>query len=315
LIPYSENGACFSTAGRPFRDGDGRLRSSNALIAGGDDGTNPLQQHWSKGVRDLERAYAIDDKNSNKVRASVWTRRALGEHASIASFAAFTIALMSNAAPPSLIRQALSAAQDELRHAEVSFEVASLLTGTTVEPSPLPPSELRFDRNMTALVLGAAREGCVDETLSALLVAAEVDSDLKQTDLHGFSRPLAERSKTIALEEARHSALAWLTVNWVCSTDEEACEIVKKQVLNRERLSDIRVGSLEAQQGWTCIWETLLPRVPAITKKVDPAIGDASSFPSHCCGHTENGAVCAVVMRIISIVVDREGKVETTENS
>ena len=44
-----------------------------------------------------------------------WAHRALGEHASVPAFAAFTVALMSNNAPPSLIQGALTAAMERER--------------------------------------------------------------------------------------------------------------------------------------------------------------------------------------------------------
>jgi hypothetical protein len=137
-------------------------------------------------------------------------RRAAGEHSSIASFAAFTIELMSNQAPLDLIRDSLLAAQDELRHALVSFELASLLTGQTLEPGPLPSSELNFSNNLTTLALAVAQEGCIDETLSALTLAHSVDGttavDLRDGDLLSL---LAEKTSRIPKEEANHAILAW----------------------------------------------------------------------------------------------------------
>ena len=75
---------------------------------------------------------------------SKWAKRALGEHASISSFAAFAIALMSNNAPPELVQDALIASLDEVRHAITAFEVASLFLGRVVEPGPLPASSHKF---------------------------------------------------------------------------------------------------------------------------------------------------------------------------
>jgi hypothetical protein len=72
-----------------------------------------------------------------------------------------------------------SAGRDEDHHAKVSFEVASLLRSAMgegpVQPGPLPPSTHPFESDMTALISGAAKEGCIDETLSALAAAAEAD--------------------------------------------------------------------------------------------------------------------------------------------
>ena len=112
-----------------------------------------------------------------------WTNSAMGEHASVASFVAFSIALTTNGAPSELVEGALNAALDEARHATISFEIASellslLSTGgkrEEVRPGPLPRSEHVFGRNLEVLALAVAKEGCVDETLSALAAAAEVD--------------------------------------------------------------------------------------------------------------------------------------------
>merc|ERR1712127_1071498 len=104
-----------------------------------------------------------------------WTQRALGEHASVASFSAFSIALMTNSAPSDLVDDALKAGLDEVRHARVSFDIASRLTGKEVGPGPLPPSNHQFEHDLEALAFAVAREGCVDETLSAIAAAVEVE--------------------------------------------------------------------------------------------------------------------------------------------
>ncbi len=52
----------------------------------------------------------------------------LGEHASVASFSAFTKALVTNQAPSNLVQDALEAALDEVRHTRTSFDIASKLT-------------------------------------------------------------------------------------------------------------------------------------------------------------------------------------------
>jgi hypothetical protein len=55
----------------------------------------------------------------NNDKAMKWQQQALGEHASIASFNAFSLQLMVNGAPPSLLRAASKAADDEVRHAQM----------------------------------------------------------------------------------------------------------------------------------------------------------------------------------------------------
>lgn len=185
-----------------------------------------------------------------------WTQRALGEHASIASFSAFSIALLTNRAPDHLVRDALLAGLDELRHARVSFEIASLLAGQDVGPGPLPPSKHHFEHDVNALALAVAREGCVDETLSALAAAREADDLTKLlertegrvdrfdgTKYDGVDGQVVERIRDelriIALEESGHSALAWRTLAWICDVDAEACRAVREEVL-RERSLEAR---------------------------------------------------------------------------
>ena len=191
-----------------------------------------------------------NSKYINHHLAEEWTQRALGEHASIASFSAFSIALLTNRAPSSLVQDALLAGLDEVRHARTSFEIASLFGGRDVGPGPLPSSTHEFGEDLTALALAVAREGCVDETLSALVVALEVEELKKYSDngelvvkdgkYANVDAKLTSRIQrelhTIAMEESNHSALAWRTLFWVCSVDSEACNAVKKEVLEEKKL-------------------------------------------------------------------------------
>ena len=184
-----------------------------------------------------------DDNSHDAALGKEWVDRALGEHASIPAFATFVVSLMSNNAPPTLIEEALTAAMDEVRHAKTSFEIASLLLGKIVEPGPLPPSKHQFESNLTTLAISTALEGCIDETLSALIAAYEVDVriDQNQQISDDTKNLLKDKLRTIALEETRHSALAWKTIQWVCSVDDSddgACSAVHESVLNKPDLLD-----------------------------------------------------------------------------
>jgi hypothetical protein len=176
-----------------------------------------------------------------------WTQRALGEHASVASFSAFSIALMTNQAPSDLVSDALKAGLDELRHAKTSFDIASMLAGRDVRPGPLPPSSHEFHGDLRALALGVAREGCVDETLSAFAATFEVDHITEVLDM-GIQDSLysnIERDTLafirdelvkIAMDESNHSALAWRTLNWVCTVDPGACDSAYSDVFEESKL-------------------------------------------------------------------------------
>ncbi|KAL3903200.1 MAG: hypothetical protein SGARI_005481 [Bacillariaceae sp.] len=255
---FGQYESCFrAVEGRPYVDSKG-------------------QHVHAPGVREATAAWSAstDDHVFEKdaVLGKQWLDRAVGEHASVPAFAAFTIALMSNNAPPDLVRDALSAAQDEVRHAETSFEVASLLLGETVEPGPLPPSSLSFEHDITALALAAAKEGCVDETLSALVAGLEVDFQIDESaSLSDATKSvLKEKMRTIALEETRHSGLAWRTVRWACSVDEAACEAVQNEVFDTKyleyafskRFSNFNRNMVKlAKQVWDEVHSTLIPIV------------------------------------------------------
>jgi len=166
----------------------------------------------------------------------------------------------SNNAPSDLVEDALNAALDEVRHAKISFDIASGLVGRELGPGPLPPSSIEFGQDRTALAMAVAREGCVDETLSALAAAAEcelIDGALEKGAARGGKyRGLTDdvlvwiRSelRTIAVDEGNHSALAWRTLGWICSVDAEACEVAKRRVLNEGALTSAfrhRFGDFE----------------------------------------------------------------------
>lgn len=176
-----------------------------------------------------------------------WTKNAIGEHALIASFSAFSIALMTNQAPSDLVEDALKAALEEVRHAKTSFDIASKLTRKELGPGPLPESNHVFAQDMTALAMGVATEGCVDETLSALEAAAEADfidimleNGAAGTKYEDVGKDLLiwirNELRTISSEESGHAALAWRTIGWVCSVDPDACDLVKNEVLNKDEL-------------------------------------------------------------------------------
>lgn len=137
-------------------------------------------------------------------RAARWTEQALGEHASVASFAAFSLQLMVNGAPFSLLAGAAQANADEVRHAELALALASRFAGTEISVGAFPRVAIADLRAQTIGELAEAvlREGCVGETLSVLESARQVDDDagiseIERTVLHGIVR-----------DELKHSALA-----------------------------------------------------------------------------------------------------------
>lgn len=271
VASYPEEMCIQIAEGRPFVDDSGIALKAAAIVFGDDswsswDGENDrMSDEEENQCGEDSKNNATNDHNYLRL-GEEWTQRALSEHSSIASFSAFSIALMTNNAPSSLVEDALKAGLDEIRHAKVSFRIAtSLLSKATstnhvgdkeiyLGPGPLPPSSLSFTQNLTELALSVAKEGCIDETLSALMAAAEAEiirrvlqnrtdhdggttHDGKYSGIEDATLAWMQRElQTIAGEESNHSALAWRTLKWVCDTDEEACHTVLRDVLEVNKL-------------------------------------------------------------------------------
>ncbi|HEU4537511.1 MAG TPA: hypothetical protein VFS00_25505, partial [Polyangiaceae bacterium] len=69
--------------------------------------------------------------------AQHWLDVAALEHASVASFARFTLELLALGAPPALVAEAQRAGLDEVAHAEVAYALASAYAGRRFGPGPL----------------------------------------------------------------------------------------------------------------------------------------------------------------------------------
>jgi hypothetical protein len=133
--------------------------------------------------------------------ARAWAADALLEHASIASFARFSLELLSLGAPASLVESAQRAALDEIGHARSCFALASRFDVRRVGPGPLAMHGLELGRGLAELAVAVFHEGCVGETLAAALARRQlgvaVDEQCRTT------------LREIARDEAEHSLLAW----------------------------------------------------------------------------------------------------------
>jgi hypothetical protein len=146
---------------------------------------------------------------------------ALAEHASVASFSRLALELLALGAPPDLVDDAHAAARDEVRHARLTFGLAS--AGVGVGPGPLPLADLTLAADLVSLAVATAREGCVAETISALQVAEASPADD------------AERAvlAVLARDEARHAAFAWRVLRWAIDAGGEPVRAAVAEVFAR----------------------------------------------------------------------------------
>ena len=155
------------------------------------------------------RARVLDPVMREQI-ATAWARDAAMEHASVASFARFTLELLALGAPADLVMGAQEAARDEIEHARACFAIASRHAGTNLGPGKLDVGGAVPAINIGAVITAAILEGCIGETLSALLAETRL-ARAEDADVRAALRRIAN-------EEARHAELAWSFVGWAIAS-------------------------------------------------------------------------------------------------
>ncbi len=176
---------------------------------------------WSRGER--PDASALSDAARADL-ASFWAHVGLMEHASVASFARFSLQLIAQGAPPALLLAAHEAASDEVRHAEACLALASTYGADAVGPGELPAVLGVETQDLIALAVATASEACIGETLSVVLAAEQ---------LRGATDPAVRRVLSrILRDETRHAALGWDTLRWVLARCPDARDPVARIFAN-----------------------------------------------------------------------------------
>jgi hypothetical protein len=159
--------------------------------------------------------------------AAHWARVGLMEHASIASFARFTLQLLALGAPPELVRDAQEAMGDETEHARLAFGLASAFAGRPLGPGPLAIDRALDGFDLRDFVATLIREGCVGETVAAI--------EAREALEHVTDPAVRAVLETIARDDLRHAALAWQVLGWVVASGRADREIVYGEVLRAVR--------------------------------------------------------------------------------
>jgi hypothetical protein len=191
------------------------------------------------------------DPSTRAALATHWLEVAAFEHASVASFARFTLDLLAIGAPPGLVADTQRAAMDEVEHARVAYALASAYGGRPVGPGLLDVAGVSLAADLRAVVRALVTEGCVGETLGAAeaLALAERVEDPALRAVHA----------RIGADEQRHAELAWRTLAWLVATNADLVDLAEACFVEA-----IDGASIDPA-----------PRAP-----FDPALG-AASAPSH----------------------------------
>jgi hypothetical protein len=165
---------------------------------------------WLTSVASVE----ISDAHTAAFLAQVWLKDGLEEHASVAAFARFTLLLLSVGAPPSLVAESQRASLDEIQHARACFALARRYGKTDVGPARLDIADSIAALSLADITALTVAEGCVGETLGALMAAEQLelatDPDVKRV------------LRRIARDEARHAELAWKFLAWALQAGGES---------------------------------------------------------------------------------------------
>ncbi len=186
VVDHSSEDKCI--VGRPYREGT-TLRMA------------PVALH--------EPAAAAAEPEAAKhraLRARAWAIAGAGEHASVAAFNRLSLQLMSLGAPPHLLAAVQQAALDEVHHATACWDLAKQL-GAEVQVEPFPfGAHVDAQVTLERLAAEGLREGCLAETLGAL-VAEAAAAMTPHTEVRTVLSKLAR-------EEATHAVLSFQIVAW-----------------------------------------------------------------------------------------------------
>jgi hypothetical protein len=146
------------------------------------------------------------DPKTRSALALAWADDARYEHASIASFARLSLELLSVGAPPALLSDAQRALGDEIAHARLAFGLAAAYGGAPVGAGPLDLTGVLPASTLVSVAVAAVREGCIGETIAALIAAEALAVARDPAVISALER--------IARDEADHAASAYRLVAW-----------------------------------------------------------------------------------------------------
>jgi hypothetical protein len=167
--------------------------------------------------------------------ARAWRDDARMEHASVASFARFTLHLLALGAPPDLVIDAQRAGIDEVEHTRLCLAVAASIDGRDLGPDALDVAGSLGAVTLLDALRAAVTEGCVGETFAALTVRRRAELARSEAVRATLAR--------IADDEARHAALSWRFAAWAIARGGDEARAVAAQAFA------VAVASIERSGG------------------------------------------------------------------
>jgi hypothetical protein len=196
---FSNFGSSIETciAGRPLRTASGLARIDAR----------------AREIDDGSRKSATPRRDLLERAGRAWERDAQYECASIPAFLQLAAELLANGAPDDLVDRALSAAEDEMRHAVICARMASRYLGTRVWPAlPATYDEANIEGRATRspdlaqLAIESWLDGCLSEGAAAARAARASHFAVDTAAKNAQAR--------IASDEARHAELGWSILRW-----------------------------------------------------------------------------------------------------
>ncbi len=236
--------------GRPLRADDRSIR---------------IAPHADRTCWHTEEARVLVEPSSEL--SARWLKAALAEHASIAAFSQISLQLLALGAPSSLIEGTHRAALDEVRHAQISFTLASAYaSGAALGPSRLSLAGVSTVQSLRDVAIDALIDGCVGEAASALAMMDDADRE---------SNPnVATLIRNMASDEEGHATLAWRVVQWALSLD---AQLLPSLV---ETLDHIALGSGRQAQVAREVASPILQRLPSASLTPESCLEGAAGQPN-----------------------------------
>jgi hypothetical protein len=154
----------------------------------------------------------------------------------VAAFSSFSLSLLAIGAPAELLAACQRAGRDEVEHARACFALAGRFMGATLGPGPLSLAGFQLETQLEALVLRTWLDGCVEETVAALVAAAQLAGARDEAVRAALTR--------IAADEARHAELAWSFLSWALASG--GPELRRTLLAARDQLEASGIGAPRA---------------------------------------------------------------------